>query len=361
MVHCPAGIVYMQFYIDQDSGSAIMGWLAPDNPGIIPKVRVLVPGREDIIIEAHVMRLDIRDVGLHSTGQVGFTVDETTVPDLSNQPDIEITDLATGIQIYRRNDPARYIQSKLVYFDVSLMPQNRVYKALNSRFAMSYNFVEKHAFDTMACLINGAYIHSAVLTGRPYLSRYIGHFKNKGFFTSVLVGHPIDELAERLLFIQLLGRSNAAHLLPTFTNGFEALVDFAISLDLEDEKALNTAFRTAKPEVRSAISNPMVRIMGCQPGEEPDRRHLGLALDNLSSVDAVGLRSRFDEYKSLLAGLFGADVLGDGDITISPAVDALADRLSRIGTVNNLLEYDLVLHSYVEDAIEAAANPEEAL
>ena len=348
----------MQFYVDADTGDTIGGWLAPDNPSLIPRIRILIPGRDDIEIETAMIRPDIKDAGLHSTGQVGFYIDATIVPGLMTQRDIEIIDAASGIQIYRRNDPERYVQAKVVYADVSLMPQNRVYKTLNSKFAMSYNFIEKHAFDTMACLINAGYIKSTVLTGRPYLSRYVGHFKNKDFFTAVLVGHPIEELAERLLFIQLLGKSNAAHLLPTFTTGVEALVDFAAGLDLEDDKALNLAFRSVNDGVRSALTNPMVRVMGCQPGEEPDRRHLGLALDNLSSVDAVGLRSRFGEFKAILAGLLGADILGDGGIEISPAVDALADRLSRIGAVNNLVEYDLVLHSYVEDAIDTADNPE---
>ncbi|MBY0611626.1 MAG: hypothetical protein K2P80_05535 [Beijerinckiaceae bacterium] len=350
----------MQFYIDIDEGSFIAGWLAPDNPGIIPKVKVVCPDREELIIEASVIRADIKDAGLHNTGQVGFQVDTSLVPDLANQPDIEILDAATDIQIYHRNDTDRHVQTKLVYFDASLMPQNKIYRTLNSRFAMNYNFVERHAFDTMACLINAGYMQSVILTGRPYLSRYIGHFKNKGFFTSVLVSHPIEELAERILFIQLLGKSNAAHLLPTFMTGFEALTDFAINLDIENEKALNTAFRSAKPEVKAALSNPMVRIMGCQPGEEPERRHLGLALDNLSTVDAVGMRERFSEFKGLLAGLLGADVLGEHMMAVSPAVTDLADRLAGIGAVSNLLEYDLVLHSYVEDAIENALTEETA-
>ena len=342
----------MQFYIDSDEQTLIAGWLAPDNPGVIPKIKIVCPDREDIFVEASVIRADIKDAGLHNTGQVGFQIDTSIVPDLADQHDIEILDAATNIQIYHRNDPAQHIQTKLVYVDASLMPQNKIYRTLNSRFAMNYNFIERHAFDTMACLINAGYMKSVILTGRPYLSRYIGHFKNKGFFTSVLVSHPIEELAERILFIQLLGKSNAAHLLPTFMTGFEALTEFAIGLDIENEKTLNTAFRTAKPEVKSALSNPMVRVMGCQPGEDPERRHLGLALDNLSTVDAVGLRERFSDYKSLLAGLLGADVLGDHIMTASPAVAEFADRLAGVGAVRNLLEYDLVLHSYVEDAIE---------
>ena len=348
----------MHFHIDIDAGDQISGWMAPDNPSHIPVIRVIVPGRETVESEASVMRPDIREAGLHMTGQVGFIVNDDLVPSLADQKEIEILDAATNIQIYRRNDPEHHIQNKMVYINASLMPQNKIYRLLNSRFAMNYNFVERHAFDTMACFINSVYIKSVVLTGRPYLSRYIGHFKNKGFFTSVLIGHPLDELAERLMFIQMIGNSQAAHLLPTFTIGFEPLVDFAMSLNFDDRKSMNSAFRTAKPEIRKALSNPLVRVLGCQPGEEPEGRHLGPALDNLSSVDAVGLREQFGEFKNLLNGLMGADVLGDSTVEVSPAVSSLADTLADIGTVNNLLEFDLVLHSYVEDAIHEALQEE---
>ena len=341
----------MRFYVDFDAGSSIEGWLAPDNPGVTPRIRISAPDFDVVEISCSRMRHDIKDAGLHGTGQVGFFLDDSIVPDLAHQMEIEIVDAATGMQIYRRNDVDRNIQRKVVYVDSSMMPQNKVLRQINSAFAMNYNFVEKHPFDTMACLINSIYMHSLVLTGRPYLARYAPHFKDTGFFTSVLLNHPLEELAERILFVQLLAKSNAAHLLATFTTGVEALVPFIQSLDLENDKALALAFRNVKDETRAALSNPMTRIMGCNANEQAERRHLNLALDNLSGVDIVGLRSEFETFREILSALLGRDIVGDGHIGVSPAVEALAARLSRIGSVKNLLEFDLALYSYAEDAI----------
>ena len=342
----------MRFYVDSDAGSSIEGWLAPDNPGVTPLIRISVPGVDVIEISCSRIRHDIKDAGLHGSGQVGFFLDDSIVPDITNQSELEIVDAATGILIYRRNDISRHIQRKVVYVDSSIMPQNKVLRRLNSAFAMNYNFVEQYPFDTMACLINSIYMQSLVLTGRPYLARYAPHFKDSGFFTSVILNHPLEELAERILFIQLLGKSDAAHLLPTFTIGIEALVPFIQSLDLENDKALALAFKGVKDDARAALSNPMTRIMGCNAGEEAERRHLNLALDNLSAIDIVGLRSQFKTFRDILSVLLGGDIVGDGYIGISSTVEALASRLSRIGSVKNLLEFDLALYSYAEDAVQ---------
>ena len=348
----------MQFYIDADHGTSIHGWVAPDNPGLIPTIRIIVPGQADVEVLATETRPDLKDAGLHGSGLVGFIVHAGHVEDLAQRGDLEIIDAETGTQIYRRNDVTRHLQRKVVYVDISLMPQNAVYHHLNSKFAMHYNFVERYPYDTMGCFINREFIRSVVLTGRPYLSRYAPQFKNKDFFMSVLVGDPYEELAERLMFMQMLGRSNAAHLLPTFSTGVEPLIDFTSALDLDDDKALTAALRSASDPVKKALTSPMVRVMGGAAGEEVERRHLSMALDNLSNVEVVGLKNRFAEFRAIIAGLLGTDIIGDGYTMVSPAVSALADRLSRLSPVNNLLELDLVFYSYVEDAIGSGLSAE---
>ena len=347
----------MQFFVDADHGSWIDGWLAPDNPGVEPRVRIIVPGREDVVVEANVMRADVVEVGLHGSGRVGFIIDDTIVEDLAQQSDVKIVDFDSGVPIFRRNVPDLYLQKKLFYVDPSLMPQNSIYKSINANFCLQYNFVEKFAFDTMSCLINREHSASIVLTGRPYLSRYAAHFKNKGFFTAAVFGDPLEELAERLLFVQLLSKSSASHLLPNFVTGVEALVDFVADLNLNDDKALAAAFRSSSEKVRTAISNPITKVMGGNPNEDVERRHVGIALDNLSSIDVVGLKSRFDDFRTILAGRLGADVLSDY-AGVSAAVDDLTNRMARIPIVKNFLELDLALYSYAEEAVETGLMTE---
>ena len=66
----------MQFHIDQDTGTAIAGWLVPDNPAFTPEIVISVPGQDERKLEANVLRTDLKDIGLHATGMAGFLVDD---------------------------------------------------------------------------------------------------------------------------------------------------------------------------------------------------------------------------------------------------------------------------------------------
>ena len=72
----------MFFNIDSDSGDSISGWLAPDNPSQVPRVAIRIPDRPEMLIEANVERPDVRDLGLHGSGRVGFVVTDEIAPGL---------------------------------------------------------------------------------------------------------------------------------------------------------------------------------------------------------------------------------------------------------------------------------------
>ena len=347
----------MQFYVDADSGTEVHGWLAPDNPSVIPTIRVQVNGLDVIEVQASELRPEIRDAGMHATGLVGFLVNEHHIENISSQLDIRLFDAQTGIQIYSRNNEAKYLQHKVMYYDFSIAPQSKIMLNMSDKFATVHSFVEKHPFETMTSIINSDYNKSILLNGRPFMNRYIPYLRDKNYFISVLVSDPLEELAERILFIQMLARSRAAHLLPDFTSGVNALMGFLTSLDLQNEKELAAAFRTVNADTRTALMSPMVRILGCNTGEELDHRHLSIALDQLSAADLVGSKSGFPAFRSLLASMLGADVIGNGYVDRSHAVQDLAEKLSRIAVVKNFLELDLNLYSYVEDSLAKGLDP----
>lgn len=346
----------MKFHIDQDQGTVIQGWVAPDNPGATALLCIIVPGRDPIEVAANMPRPDVCEVGLHGTGNVGFVIDASLVEDLEHQTQLEIVEPHSGVQIYRRNDPAMYVQRRVLYIDTSLMPQNKVHRALYSAFAIRHPFVERFALDTMTGLIDAVFVESCIMVGRPYLARHFAHLKHRQFFISVVLNDPYEELAERLLFIQLLSKSNAAHVTPTFTTGVEGLVDFARNLSLEDSRMLAQAFRSANENVKAQVANPMTRICACNPGESPEQRHVTTALDILSTVDVVGIRRRFSEFGTVFGGLLGRNILGAQSVYASDAVGELASKLAKIGAVQRLLELDAALYSYAEDAMETGLS-----
>jgi hypothetical protein len=341
----------MFFNIDSDTGDAISGWIAPDNPSVAPRIAILVPGRAEVLFEANVHREDVRELGLHASGQVGFVVSDAVVPGIANVDDIEIVEADTRIPVYRRFKPDRHLERKLFLFDSSVMPQRRIIQNIAERFALNYANSERYSLETMIVLLNNHFSKSLFFCGRSNFSRYASFLENGGYIRAALLREPLQELAERLLFLSLLSRTDAGHLLPHYTTGLAPLIGFAKDLKFNDQRALLSAFRQINDEQRQALTSPMVRMLGCSVDEMPTHNNVSLALDHLSSLDVVGTRSRYPLFKALLGQFVGGDVLGPEQPTTLSAVQALAETLSRLGIVLDLLEHDIALYAYVEEAV----------
>ena len=95
----------MYFNIDADEGRVIRGWIVLDNPAAAPRLRLVIPDRPEIAIEAHHHRPDIQEMGIHLTGHVGFYIDEAVVPDLAALDDVSLLESESRLLIFRRSRP----------------------------------------------------------------------------------------------------------------------------------------------------------------------------------------------------------------------------------------------------------------
>jgi hypothetical protein len=341
----------MFFNIDGDDIHTIRGWLAPDNPSMTPKFGVLIPGRPEIQFEANIHRPDILDLGLHSTGLVGFAVDSSLVPDIDGLDEIELVDAETRTPIFRRFRSDLHLEKKFFLFDCSLAPKRNMTDRIASRFALSYPMSERYPLETLIVLIHNASAKSIFFSGRPNFNRYAGYLETSEYLRAALLRNPLEELAERLLFLSLLQRSGRIDSLANFTTGLLPLIEFSRDLPFADPKAMLAAFRGSGDDVRQAIMSPMVRMFGCNVDELPGHRNVSLALDHLASLDVVGAVSHYDAFRVMLGHLLGADVLGDERLEQYSSVTRVAETLSQIGLVVDLLSDDLALYSYVEEAV----------
>jgi hypothetical protein len=341
----------MFFNIDSDTGKVINGWIAPDNPSSIPKIIVSTHGRPEIVLEADVPRADVRDLGLHTTGQVGFRLTDDIVPGMSSAADIEILDADTRILLYRRFQPDRHIERKMFLFDCAAMPQRRLMQNVSDFFSLNYANSERFSLETIIVLLNNHFSKSLFFCGRPSFNRVGSFLENGGYFRAALVRDPIEELAERLLFLNLLSRENAAQFRSIYSTGLTSLIGFAKDLDFADHKSLLSAFRQIDLEQRQALVSPMVRMFACTLDEQPTYNHISLSLEHLSSLDLVGSRARFTAFQTMLEQFLGVDAFGGESPLTSPSVAPLAESLSRIGIVLDLLEHDIALYEYVEDSL----------
>ncbi|WP_442753564.1 hypothetical protein ACNHKD_11180 [Methylocystis sp. JAN1] len=349
----------MNFIVDGDTGSVISGWLTPDNPSATPSFVVVIPGRDEIEIRANVDRLDIRDLGMHGTGQCGFRVDQEIVPDLPSLVDVEILEAETRLPIFRRFQPDDEVERKVFVFDCAIIPQRRLVAEIKSRFSLTYFNSERHGLETTVAMIANPANRSVFISGRTNLMRYDYLLKEKGFLRVALLREPHEELAERLYFFNFLVREGDASSFSTYTSGVRSLLDFARDLPFNDLKALTGAFRASSEQHRRELMSPMTKVFGCDVDEPPKHANVSRALDSLADFDVVGTRERFPLFKDLLAGAIGSNILGDEEPVVFQSVKTLAANLAKIGVVNDLLADDLALYSYAEDAInEGVLNPD---
>jgi hypothetical protein len=346
----------MFFNIDADEGGVIRGWLALDNPSAIPSLIVVVPGREEIRLQADVIRPDVRDLGVHTTGQVGFEINSAVLPGIDEINDVMIVEAETRMPIFRRFQIERHLEKKLFLFDSSVMPQRSLINSMLHNFTLSYSNSERLSLETMLVVINNHFSHSLAICGRSNFSRYSSFLHNAGYIRAALLREPFEELAERLMFLNLISKSPASALLGIYATGIESLTGFARELPFLDQKALMTAFRSITEEQKQALTSPMTRMFGCNFDEFPERRHVGIALENLASMDVVGTRARFPDFRALLDATLGANVLGKVDPVSFPSIQSFAASLSRIGIVADLLGHDLALYSYVDEAIKIGVD-----
>lgn len=344
----PAG---MRFSIDSDSGDAIMGWLAPDNPSAAPRFIVAVAGRDEIEIPATVMRRDVADAGFHITGACGFLVSTDLIPDLPQLMDVEILEAESRLPIYRRFQADRDTPKKLFLFDCSVIPQRHLLSKMISRFSLSYLNAERIGLETTAAFIVNPGARSVFISGRSLAMRYDDMLKDRGFLRAALLREPYEELAERLYFLNYFARQGGAGRFDHFIHGVGNLVDFARDLPFGDPKGLTSAFRGATEQQRRELMSPMTRIFGCDVDEPPRHANVTQAIQRLAGFDVVGARERFSVFRDLLAGALERNILEGEEPVVLQGVHTLARDLSKIGVVSDLLAEDLALYAYVNEAI----------
>jgi len=100
----------------------------------------------------------------------------------------------------------------------------------------------------------------------------------------------------------------------------------------------------------------MTRLFACGIGEVPQHAHVSLALENLASIDLVGVRSRFSNFRSVLATMLERDVLGVEKLDAPNNVTEVRGMLAQLGIVSDLLEHDLNLYAHASEAVNAGLD-----
>lgn len=342
----------MRFQIQKISDDAIAGWVILDNPSAVPRILVSMPDCDEIEIVANQMRPGLKNNGMHTTGAVGFNLNEKNCRGIKTAAELSIREAESGIVIYQRADPDRHLQKKLFLCQLQMMPQPRIQAALERQFAAVYHNTERYGGETLASVIGNENNVSVFMAGRPPMLRYQPVLRERGFVIVTLLQDPLDELAERIMLCHALKARSSAGSKLECPPGLEPLVSQLAAIDLRDEASYAETFRTLSTPQREALSNPYLRTLACDVDELPGRFHISSALDNLAAMDAVGLRSRYDDFTSMLREVLAADVLSEEQPFDVPGTQEVRERLQNLREVRDFLSLDIEFYAFASEAIE---------
>ena len=131
----------MIFNIYHDSGDRVCGTVIPDTYSDVCHVRVSAKGGEVATFPTDELNQGVRNIGLHETGLVNFSITEEKLPGLSTFEDLELHEADSDLLLYRRFRPGM-ISQKFLRLETQLLPLWRLDEAVKHRFQQYYREIE---------------------------------------------------------------------------------------------------------------------------------------------------------------------------------------------------------------------------
>jgi hypothetical protein len=334
----------MLFNVETDTGSQLTGYFVPDSFSGQPRITVRRRGADLLTLEASEVRASLVVAGRHATGKCGFTIDETHIPGLADLEDLELFDVETGVVIYRRRPTGTVLNLNIFRLETHLLPLWRLDDSLNYKFKHWYQGIDRYGRETSTqvfCLNNCI---SLYVSGRLLYQNY-EFYLEKGLTTVALIRDPYDELAERLLLLNMIGDRGEQLLGARDALTFEETIAYAAELQTFEENELRRFFRRLPNSVMSNLSNPLVRqLTSNTPDQMPNLGSVAAALDALSCFKIVGLRSDVDHFLAAIADLVGIEAADLPAFDEYSRVGEVGEKLRKIRLIESLLEKDLELY-----------------
>ncbi len=345
----------MLFSIDIDAGNHIVGWIMPDNPTATPRVVVFIDGEMRKVVEATILRPLLREQGLHDTGICGFVVDENNVPGLTAAKDVEVYDEATNIRIFRRRPAEATLNAKLFRLETSLVPQVALNEALQTPFHMIFTRLERVPEEAARSIIGIPFTESILCSGRLHLPNYDPLLRDRGFKSCIVLREPVEELAEQLLVLRWA--TKAAELAGTgiLNESYQPMLRSLTAADIGDVEAFEPWLKSLSALDRFPLTNQLTRLLTCRAPEDGlEDVAVGNALDILSDMEVVGLRTDLGFFWARLGAALSADLPEVPRLGASDKVNDLAAQIRGWPIVQQMLAADLELFADVAKAFERA-------
>ncbi|MCM2292026.1 hypothetical protein NAC44_06740 [Allorhizobium sp. BGMRC 0089] len=339
----------MLFNIEYDQGDRLEGYFIPD--GFSEQPVIIVYDRDQPIAEVICDQEKPAVVvsGRHQSGLVGFLLTEERIAGLAAMDSLMIRDKATGILIYQRSRPDAVKDIKLIRLETRLVPFDKLDRYMARHFDYGLASVERYGHETALQAFHLSNVSSIYLSGRLLMRNY-EEFLDSGFKAAIHICDPYYEMATRLFILKRLPQLPTGFLGERDRMILSQAADLFQEVDLENSARLNMLIKKATPALRNVLASPMTRQLATNTPEQlTGRMDVAPAIDLLSRFAIVANDAHdFNESLSELTGLGGDDM---PVWTQHTPLQALADRLRALPAAEHLIEQDLILYHYVNEAI----------
>lgn len=350
----------MLFNIDQDSGNRISGWVMPNNPSAVPRIRLVIDDEVKGVFPATQYRPLLKEQGLHDTGVCGFVVDETVHKDIKNTDDLYIFDDDTNLLLYRRRPPGKLVETKLLRIETKLLRVWPINEYLESHFHMSYAGIDMLPEQTVIALMAMPFTNSIYLTGRIFVRAIEHQMRDRGFKSAILIRDPFDELAERLLALKWVSSNQGARVMPFLGKLGQAAARRLRDADLSSVAEIEKMLENLDADSQTILTNSLTRQLALQGSVDTlDKYSVSAALDTLAEIDVIGMNSDVPGFMRLLNMIIqNDDSVASISLPPSPRVDELAKTLRGARNIERIIAMDVELYNAVGQAFQAVDRQE---
>lgn len=339
----------MYFRVYEDRGSIIKGYFVPDGFSSEPHVIVVRDGQVLLTRECDVFIRNAYENRTHATGIIGFEINETHLPGLAGMTDINIADADTGFVFYRRFDPQNHIKERVFRLETHFLPQAELDRSMDPFVQFHVSAAERYGLETIQECFQVPY-QSSYVSGR-ILMRPIEPFIGKERIVVTSLRDPFYELAIRLLTLSQFRKQAFRFLSERDKVIFSPAMDYLNGLDVRNEEQIRKMIRQAPKDILTLFRSPFIhQLLATTPSDTVKRDGVATALDRLSQFALFNANEKDETFATDLAELLDLPTDALRMRPIQPVFADFANILRSIGTLEHVLEEDLILYHFIKQA-----------
>lgn len=344
----------MYFGVHVDVGYEAQGYLIPDGFSVKPRIIVWVNGIEYGPIDCDVLMHSTYEHRHHETGVVGFHIKPERYPGFGPDATLEIADADTGLVFYRRFNPQIHVKKRVFRLETQFAPHTELDRCLKPHFQFFADRVENYGADTVRQMLEIVNQPSTYVAGRVLLKSVQQCFTPDTIKITSL-RDPFYELAIRITALSRAQNTAFNFISNRDLSIFQPVIEHFANVDLLDDKALSDRIKDAPKDTLALFASPFTKqLVSSSPTDPVDRDSVSRALDVLSQFEIFDPDETDSTLAETIAEYLDIDPTPIHFRPVQQSLKDLADRLRSIDLLEHVLESDLILHYFVQQAKQRA-------